>query len=201
MIQAVVFDLGGVLFSEGKSVAIDKLCRECGYDRELLRKVLSSPESIDLRKGLISDETFWSLVQGQLPQSYDASLIKKEWYDGYVLDEDIFALIKELRGKYRLVAFSGNVRSRVDFLERKYHFRNLFDLEIYSFDYHHTKPEREFVKIMIEKVGSRPEEIVYIDDNDTYAQPARELGVQVLIYTRGEVARLRRESRERGVVL
>ncbi|HTN69903.1 MAG TPA: HAD family hydrolase [Methylomirabilota bacterium] len=201
MIQAVVFDLGGVLFSEGKSVAIDKLCRECGYDRELLRKVLSSPESIDLRKGLISDETFWSLVRGQLPQSYDASLIKKEWYDGYVLDEDIFALIKELRGKYRLVAFSGNVRSRVDFLERKYHFRNLFDLEIYSFDYHHTKPEREFVKIMIEKVGSRPEEIVYIDDNDTYAQPARELGVQVLIYTRGEVARLRRESRERGVVL
>jgi glucose-1-phosphatase len=201
MIQTVVFDLGGVLFSEGKSLAIDKLSRTYGYERELLRKVLSSPESIDLRKGLMSDEVFWSWVQGQLPQGCDALLIKKEWYDGYVLDEDILALIKELKGKYKLIVFSGNVRSRVEFLEKKYGFRHLFDVEIYSFDYHFTKPDKQFVEIMIEKAGCRPEEICYIDDNEAYARPARELGVEVFIYTRGQVAKLRKELHELGVVL
>ncbi|HUK40238.1 MAG TPA: HAD family hydrolase, partial [Candidatus Acidoferrales bacterium] len=130
MIKVVVFDLGGVLFSEGKSVAIDTLSRKHGYPRELLQKLLSSPESIKLRKGLMSDESFWSWVQKQLPEGCDAALVKKEWYDGYVLDEDIRALVKELKGKYKLIVFSGNVQSRVQFLEKKYGFRHLFDLEI-----------------------------------------------------------------------
>jgi hypothetical protein len=33
MIKAVVVDLGGVLFSEGKSVAVDNLPRHLDYDR------------------------------------------------------------------------------------------------------------------------------------------------------------------------
>ena len=201
MIHAVVFDLGGVLFSEGKSVAIDRLCREYGYDKELLAKILSSPESVNLRKGLVSDERFWSWAQEQLPPGCDASLVKREWYDGYVLDEDILALIKRLKGKYKLIAFSGNIRSRVDFMETQHKFRHLFDIEIYSFDYHLTKPDRRFVEIMIEKAGSPPEEILYIDDNEAYARPAREMGVQVLIYRRGEAAKLQRELRERGLIL
>ena len=76
-------------------------------------------------------------------------------------------------------------------MEEKYRFRHLFDLEIYSFDYHVTKPDKRFVEIMIEKAGCEPEEIAYVDDNDRYAQPARELGVRVVIYKRGELAKLK----------
>ena len=201
MIQAIVFDLGGVLFSEGKSVAIDKLRREYGYDSELLRRIFSSRESVDLRKGLISDETFWSWVQTQIPQGYDAAIIKKEWYDGYVLDEEVLDLIKQLKSKYRLIAFSGNIGSRVRFLEEKYGFRKLFDVEIYSFDYHLTKPEKEFVEVMIQKAGCQPEAIIYVDDNEAYATPARELGVQVVIYSRVQGAQLRQDLQRLGVAL
>jgi hypothetical protein len=97
-----------VLFAEGKAVDIDKLCREFGCDRELLRKILGSRESIDLSKGLVSDEAFWSWVQSQIPQGCEAATIAKERHDGYVLDEDILALIEQLNGKCRLIAFSGN---------------------------------------------------------------------------------------------
>jgi putative hydrolase of the HAD superfamily len=199
MIKAIVFDLGGVLFAEGKSVAIDKLCRKYGYDRDLLRKILGSRESMDLRKGLISDENFWSWVQSQIPQGCDASIISKEWYDGYVLDEDILSLIELLKGKYPLIAFSGNIRSRVQYLEEKYDFRKLFDIEIYSFDYHLTKPEKEFVEVMIRKAGCEAHAIVYIDDNEIYARPARDLGVQVVIYSRGQSDKLRMELQRLGV--
>ncbi len=201
MIKAVVFDLGGVLFAEGKSVIMEKLARERGYEREVLRKILSSPESIDLRKGLLSDEAFWGWAQRQLPEGYDALLIKKEWYNGYVLDEDILGLIKKLRGKYKIIAFSGNIRSRVDFLEGKYGFRKLFDLEVYSFDCQLTKPQKRFAEVMIEKSGCRPEEIIYIDDNEEYARPARELGVWVVLYERGKGWRLQKELQELGLEL
>lgn len=195
MIKTVVIDLGGVLFSEGKSVALEKLARVYGYDRKLIGTILSSPQSASLRKGLMSDEDFWQWAQQQLPSNYDSRLIQQEWYRGYILDQDVYELIASLRKNYSIIAFSGNIKSRIDFLEAKYRFRHLFNIEVYSFDFHLTKPEREFVEVMIEKSGIRPEEIVYIDDNDSYAKPARELGVNVIIYHRGESSRLRQELR------
>ncbi|MBI2532054.1 MAG: HAD-IA family hydrolase [Deltaproteobacteria bacterium] len=200
MIRAIVFDLGGVLFSEGKSVALEKLAAAHGYERRLVGAILSSPESIQLRKGLIPDEDFWQWAQQRLPSGYDSRLIQQEWYNGYVLDKDIYELIASLQKKYSMIAFSGNIKSRVAFLEEKYHFRHLFDIEVYSFDFHTTKPEPEFVRVMIERSGARPEEIVYIEDNESYAKPARDLGVNVVIYQRGEIERLRQELRRQGVV-
>ncbi len=200
MIKTVVIDLGGVLFSEGKSVVLEKLAKVHGYDRKLIGAILSSPESISLRKGLMSDEDFWQWAQQQLPSNYDSRLIQQEWYDGYILDQDVYELIASLRKKYSIIAFSGNIKSRIDFLEAKYRFRHLFDIEVYSFDFHLTKPEREFVEVMIEKSGVRPDEIVYIDDNDSYAKPARELGVNVIIYRRGESSRLQQELRRYGLM-
>ena len=200
MIRAIVFDLGGVLFSEGKAVALEKLAAAHGYERKLVGAILSSPESIQLRKGLIPDEDFWQWAQHRLPSGYDSRLIQQEWYNGYVLDKDVYELIASLQKKYSMIAFSGNIKSRVAFLEEKYHFRHLFDIEVYSFDFHMTKPEPEFVQVMIEKSGVRPEEIVYIEDNESYAKPARDLGVSVVIYQRGEIERLRQELRRQGVV-
>jgi putative hydrolase of the HAD superfamily len=201
VINSVAVDLGGVLFSEGKSVALENLATVHGYERKLVGAILSSPESILLRKGLLSDQDFWQWAQQQLPRSYDSRLIQREWYNGYVLDREIFELITNLRKKCSIIAFSGNIQSRVDFLEEKYHFRQLFDIEVYSFDFHLTKPERAFVQVMIDKAGVRPEEIVYIDDNDSYAKPARELGVNVIIYQRGEMRRLRQELKHYALML
>jgi len=200
MIKTVVIDLGGVLFSEGKSVALEKLATVHAYDRKLIGAILSSPQSISLRKGLMSDEDFWQWAQQQLSSNYDSRLIQQEWYDGYILDQDVYELIASLRKKYSIIAFSGNIKSRIDYLEAKYRFRHLFDVEVYSFDFHLTKPEREFVEVMIEKSGVRPEEIVYIDDNDSYAKPARELGVNVIIYRRGESSGLRQELIRYGLM-
>ena len=201
MIKTVVVDLGGVLFSEGKSVALDNLTAGHRYDPKRVGAILSSPKSILLRKGLLSDGEFWQWAEQQLPVNYDCRLIQQEWYNGYVLDEDIYALIADLRKNYSIIAFSGNIKSRVDFLEAKYHFRHLFHSEIYSFDFHLTKPESQFVEVMIEKSGVGPDEIVYIDDNDSYAKPARELGVNVIIYRRGEVVQLRQRMKRYGMAL
>ena len=199
MIKAMVFDLGGVLFAEGKSVALEQLFHQYGYDRKIVGRILSSPESMALRQGLLSDGEFWRWAQKQLPPAYDAALIKERWYDGYVLDSDIFQLILALRDRYRIIAFSGNIRSRVEFLEQKYHFRHLFHLEIYSFDHHVTKPSREFVQILIAKSGVKPDEVVYVDDNEAYARPARELGINVVIYARGQIRKLREEFGQFGI--
>ncbi len=200
MVKKLAIDLGGVLFSEGKSVAVERLAEIYGYEQKVVSEILSSPEAVRLRQGLISDDDFWHWVQQQLPAAYDARLIRQEWYDGYVLDPEIYQLVVDLQKNYPIIAFSGNIRSRIDYLEAKYHFRHLFQIEIYSFDYHLTKPQKEFVQVMIDKAGVRCEEIVYIDDNDVYAKPARDLGVNVIIHHRGETESLRHGLKRYGLV-
>lgn len=206
MIKAIAFDLGGVLFTEGKSVAVKKLAEKYDYDKKIVFKILTSPESKDLRKGLIPDKDFWDWAQNNLPKGYNAYLIKKEWYNGYLLNNDILNLIKELKGEYRLVAFSGNIKSRIEFLDKKYDFRKYFDIEVYSFDYHLNKPNKrfveimiEFVEIMIEKVNCAPEEIAYIDDNQEHSSPAQKMRVNTIIYSRGNIKKVKKDLRELGV--
>jgi len=201
MIKTIVFDLGGILFSEGKSVAIKNLTEKHNYNKNVVLDLLTSPESLKLRRGLLSDSEFWSWGQSILPEGYDANLIKEEWYNGYLLDEEVFNLIKRIKedGKYKLVIFSGNIESRVEFLDHKYDFRKYFDIEVYSFDYHLNKPNKRFVEAMLNAVNNEPGEIVYIDDAKECVIPAQEMGINTIIYSRGEIKGLKRKLQEFGV--
>ncbi len=192
MINALVFDLGGVLFADGSSVLIKK------YGK-IAEKVLRSEKCIDLRKGLISDREFWLWAQKILGEKYKASKFKKEWYESYVLDKDIFELLKNLKEKYKLIAFSGNVKSRVTFLDKKYNFRKYFDVEVYSFDHQTSKPEKKFFEILLKKSKCKPSEIIYIDDSEFYSLPAKKLGANVLIYSRGNIAKLKSDLKKFGI--
>lgn len=184
-INTVVFDLGGVLFTEGKSVALEVLSGDYGYDRTIVWDVLTCKQSRDMRKGLLSEEAFWSWVAGQIPQGYDAQVIRDEWWKGYALDPEILKLVKRLKGHYRLVAFSENVRSRVLYLDQRYHFRELFGEEIYSYDHHFGKRDPEFLEILLRVLGDPPTEILYVDNSKAPLEMAKRLGMKVIHYTTG----------------
>lgn len=199
IIKSIVFDLGGVLFTEGKSVALEVLVRDYGYDPTVIREVLTCPLSRDMRKGLISEKAFWSWVAGRIPQEYDAQLIRDEWYRGYVLDQDIFELVKRLKGHYRLVAFSGNIPDRVAYLNEKYRFRELFDVEVYSYDHHAEKGDPEFLDALLTTLGDRPDEILYIDDSRDALELAEQRGLNVVHYTTGQMKRIEAAMRRLGI--
>jgi len=199
MINTIVFDLGGVLFTEGKTVAVEMLSRKYGYDTDVIKALLTSAPSVNLRKGLISDDDFWAWAQNELPEGYDADVIKKEWYDGYELDNAIFSLLKDLGARYTIAVFSGNIKSRVEYLDEKYRFRKHLDKEIYSFDHHLDKPQKAFVRVLLEVTGCTPDEIVYIDDEAAAAVAAQALGVNTIVYSAGKLADLASRLEQLGV--
>eukprot|EP01116_Phalansterium_solitarium_P016769 TRINITY_DN3968_c2_g1_i1.p1 TRINITY_DN3968_c2_g1~~TRINITY_DN3968_c2_g1_i1.p1 ORF type:complete len:211 (+),score=21.08 TRINITY_DN3968_c2_g1_i1:122-754(+) len=201
-IQAVAFDMGGVLFLDGKHVCVDRLSERHGYEKEEILRLLGGPESKQLRRGLITDDHFWNWVSEQVKRTgYDAQVIRQFWYESYEIDQDIESLIEELRAskKYRTVVFSGNIKSRVDFIEARYGFRKLFDEEVYSYDYGVSKPSRQFCEAMIAKCACPPGNIVYVDDQPADGAPAVELGVNLLIYKTGGIKALRQQMRSFGI--
>lgn len=200
MIKAIAFDLGGVLFSNGTKVLVGRLQKQKRYIPEVVIAMITSGESKRLRKGIISDRMFWSSAQKSLPEGYDVQKIKEFWYGCYVLDRKIYGLIRKLRKNYKIIAFSGNIKSRVSYLEHKYRFRKLFHKEVYSFDYGTSKPEKKFVKVLIKKAGVRPSEIIYIDDKKTDSEVAKSFGINVLIYG-GDITRLKEGLKKHGIMV
>lgn len=204
MIKVIAVDLGGVYFSEGKKIAVEKLAEENGYDKGLVLKLLRSPKSLELRKGLISDKEFWDWAQKNLPNGYSAPLIRQVWYDSYLPDIEIEKLVKKLRGIYKIIVFSENIKARVEYLDSKYHFRQNFDQEVYSYDYKMLKyysPEKNkgFYEALIKASDCRAEEILAIDDGIDTIKMLKFLGVNAVLYKRGEAEKLKRELLKYGI--
>ena len=200
-IKSIVFDLGGVLFTEGKSVALKALIRDHGYDPAIINEILNCPLSRDMRKGLISEAAFWSWAEGQLPESYDVQTIKNAWYEGYALDQDVFDLARRLKGRYKLAVFSENIPDRIAFLDQRYGFRELFDVEVYSYDHQAGKRDPEFLEILLSTLDNHPHQILYIDNSKKVVDLAERQGLEVVHYTTGQMARIEATMRRLGIFI
>lgn len=200
-IQGIVFDLGGVLFTEGKTVAVERLFQEKEYNKNLVLSVLRSEQSITLRKGLMTDDDFWTWAQRQLPSHYDAQTIRRVWYESYLLDKDVFALVKELHKKYNLMILSGNIQSRVDYLEQKYHYQQYFHSALYSFEAHATKPETKFLDTFFSKTRISPPQLLFIDDDARFLEVVKLRGAQGIRYTQGMFQELLAALSSHGIML
>lgn len=95
-------------------------------------------------------------------------------------------VIKKLRTngfKIVLLSNAGN-----DFFERKVYvdfpeFKSLFDEIIISSTVQMVKPDRNIYEYTLKKIGSKPEESIFIDDRKINVDAAEDLGIRGYVYT------------------
>ena len=186
-IKTIIFDLGGVYFTPGSFLAIEKI-REI-YDiknEKLLRDFFSDKPNSEgnlLRKGLMTIDEFEERLFLKL------EINKKErkhtryiGFGSYCIHYGIEDLIKALKKQYRLLIFSGNVRERVEYLDKKCDFLKYFDDTIFSFDYQKNKDDIEFYEELIKHIECEPSEAILIDDEKKNVKIARSLGFKGIHY-------------------
>ncbi|MFX0038550.1 MAG: HAD-IA family hydrolase [Promethearchaeota archaeon] len=187
-IKTIIFDLGGVYFTPGSFLAIEKI-KEI-YDienEELLRGIFSDKPNSEgnlLRRGLITIDEFEETLFLKL------GINKKEkkhtryiWFGSYCIHYGIEDLLNKLKkDNYRLLIFSGNIRERVEYLEKKCGFLKYFDDTVLSFDYNMNKDDIEFYKELIKHLECEPSEAILIDDEKKNIQIARSLGFKAIHY-------------------
>jgi putative hydrolase of the HAD superfamily len=201
-IKTFVFDLGGVLFEKGTNNIVEQLYREKGYDKKTMERVLIAPQMRRKAvKGEISDEEYWRWVKEEIPAEYDVEYIRKAYYDSFYLNDEIFDLLKSIKSQgYRCVIFSGNMRTRIDYLENKYGFSKYFDEAVYSFDTGHNKPEDAFFDDLKKVLGCKPEEAVLLDDEGKIIDAAKAHGFKTAHYPNKNYGILMEQLRTVGTI-
>ncbi len=112
----------------------------------------------------------------------DKEHIKNIWFNSYIPNYGMFDLIKSLKKNYRLVVFSGNVKRRIDFLNKRYNFLKYFHDTIFSYDYHHNKEEIEFYYELLDHINCEPNQALLIDDSSKAVKIARSIGLNAIIF-------------------
>lgn len=183
MIKVILFDLGGVLFTNGTKKFIGYLHTKYGTDKDLLKNIVDKGEIPDAyREGKIGRDEFWKAVQEklQLPESTES--LEKEWIYGYELIEETKNIIQELTKSYKVYFLSDNVKERVDAINKKFNFLMWFEGGVFSHEVGIRKPNPKIYQFALEKAGVKPQETVFIDDKESALLPAKDMGITTLLF-------------------
>ena len=193
----LIFDMSGVVFSNGLKTAIEKISKNYNLDPKAVKFVLDGSFSHDYRTGKIKEEEFWEKAKNYWKVD-DINGIIRLFFEAYTLQMDTVEFIKRLRGKGIKIAYLSNApKDRTEYLDKKYNFIKLFDLGLFSFDAQAMKPDKKMFEKLIEKFNIDIKEAIYIDDREKNLIPAKELGMKTIHFK--DINQLENELRELGI--
>ena len=196
--DAVVFDFGGVLISP-ITTRLAALADHHGIGTVEMLELLMGPRYVSTpdhpwhraERGEVSARELQELLQ---PLAVTAGLeLRGDEMDvlfdrGYRYNDSILERVRSLREEgYRTALLTNSVREFQEVLEEEIG-HELFDDIIDSSAVGMRKPEPEIYRLVIDRLGVKPERTVYLDDFEHNLGPAREVGWTVVHVTDPEQA-------------
>nr|HID13048.1 HAD family phosphatase [Anaerolineae bacterium] len=201
MIQALIFDFGGVLMRTVNPLPRRALEQRFGLPPGgASEAVFESPRWDDVQLGHISRAEFWADVGRRLGLSgEELAKFRRAFWAGDRLDEELVALIRYLRDEgYRTGLLSNapsGLRQRVEQLG----IADAFDVIVVSGCEGLMKPDPAIFELALKRLGVQAAEAVFVDDFQVNVAAAREVGLHAVRF-RG-LAPLRQWLQDLGVAV
>lgn len=193
-ISVIVFDVGGVLSKDMIDTKLKDLAASYDLDTDALLSAKSRYRDLaDL--GEISDAEFWVRILdhfGVRATGEDTEI------DSYIVPvEGTLDIARALSGKYRTAILSNDSQEMGALRRRKFGFDSIFDPIVISGYFGVKKPDARIYNILLEKLDTRPEECLFIDNNQGNLDGARSAGIKTILFE--NAGQLKRELHEFGI--
>ena len=194
-LRAVVFDYGMVLTCPPDAEAHAALVRITGLPPERLDNLYWA-DRLAFDAGSLTGKAFWQQILRKAGLRLDESAIDElvHWDARMWLTENHAMLEWQLKLKERgfLTAIVSNMGDSVHHaMERELAWLSRFDLLVWSYQLRVTKPDPAIYHYVLAKLGTRPEETLFIDDRQENVDGAIAMGMKGLVFT--TVERLRND--------
>jgi len=180
MIQSIVFDWGGVLIKDPSLQMIHYFAKILHVSSAEFLRVYKK-FSQDFQYGTLSEPMLWEAVcEGlMIPQPAFSSLWGTAFRHAYVENKETFRLASRLKANgYRISLLSNTEAPSVGFFfEQKY---TLFDVVVFSCLEGTRKPEERIYRILLQRLHAKPDEVIFIDDNEQYVNGAAKVGIHAV---------------------
>ncbi|MFH0890697.1 MAG: HAD family phosphatase [Candidatus Liptonbacteria bacterium] len=175
MTKAIIFDWAGVLASDGYWVWLRKNVEDIEDRKEFFHKI---SEDVDSAK--ISHDEFLeklSLETGRLKERvWDE--IKKE----IIINKDLISFVKKLKARYKVGLLSNFTHPWLSEIIAENNLWGLFDRHIISSEHKMVKPDPRIFQKILDMLGVKPEEAVFIDDRKMHTDGAKRVGLRTILF-------------------
>jgi epoxide hydrolase-like predicted phosphatase len=181
-IQAVIFDLGGVLVRTEDYASRDALAGRLNLSRAELEEIVFAGESGDRAQlGELSEEEHWEAIRRQLglPDT-EMQAVRDGFWGGDVLDWKLIDFIRSLRPHYKTCLLSNAFSTLRHFVTNVWEFDDAFDAMIISSEVGLMKPDARIYRLAVDALGVQPEQAVFIDDMPPNISGAQAAGLHAI---------------------
>lgn len=183
-IDAVIWDMGGVLLRTEDPAPRQKLASELGIsESELYAVVFDSDSAKSATSGHIPEEEHWRFVQTHFGlTSNDLLAFRLAFWGGDRLDSILLDFIGSLRPKFRTALLSNAWSDARSQMTQKYRMLHVFDVSIFSAEIGLAKPDPAIYELLLQKLAVSPQRSVFIDDVETNIQAALGVGIHGVLF-------------------
>ena len=187
MIQAVIFDIGGVLIRTTDPGPRRRMEERLGLEAGAAEHIVfNSAGGLAAQRGEFTEEQNWRRVQAELRLSDDdLALFRGQFWAGDTLDTALVDYIRTLRGRCQTAIISNAMPGLMALLTGKHPIADAFDVIIGSGDAGVAKPDPAIYHLALAKLGRKPEEAIFIDDSARNIEGAQAVGLHTIHYLPG----------------
>ena len=184
-IEAVVFDIGGVLVRTLDWTPRARWEQRLGLpERGLSALVFDSRQAMLASIGQASDEDIWRNVATHLRLS-DQQLadLRRDVWAGDVANTAMITYLRRLRPSYKTGILSNAWPEMRQLNESRFGLPDAVDHAIYSFEIGVLKPAPEAYAAIVDRLSVQPHNAVFVDDSAVNIEGARKVGLQVVHFS------------------
>ena len=183
--SVIVFDLGMVLVSYNYNIALERFEKiNSGFGVNYLNHYKANYITHrQFERGDISEEEFLNKTMTVFDSQVNKEIFKKIYSEIFTINEDVVALLPELKKNYTLMLLSNTNSIHREYGWKNYEFLKYFDKLILSYEVNAVKPEEKIYRA-VEKASERPPySHILIDDVKQYVEAAIKCGWDGIQFT------------------
>jgi epoxide hydrolase-like predicted phosphatase len=193
-VDAVIFDIGGVLWRSNGIPLSDKWTVRCGLDAESFDRIVFASEwGQQALSGQITSAEKWKNIGSLLKLSDNDILeLRQDTWSGW-WDAELFTYIHTLKPNYKLGIISdasSETREKV----KEWVNEDLFEVIVISAEERVCKPNPLIYQSALQKLAVEAPAAVFIDDRIKNVEAAQSLGMKAIHYQEYDQMRLELEK-------
>jgi epoxide hydrolase-like predicted phosphatase len=178
-IQAILFDIGGVLVRTIDRAPRQALADQLGMSAQALEELVFGGESgRRVQLGQIDESEQWVYACQQVGWPREqAAKFRVQFFGGDRLDTELLEYIRKLRQSYKTGIISNGMNGTRAMIEGPWEMGALFNAIVLSAEAGVMKPDPRIYMLALQRLEVQPEQAVFIDDFQHNIAGARAIGM------------------------
>jgi putative hydrolase of the HAD superfamily len=181
-IEAIIFDIGGVIWLPPEAPLSAKWAARCGLDAEAFDNIVyGSQWGEQALIGAVTREEIWANIGQSLALSGDdLQELEQDYWHG-IWDTELLDYVRTLKPKYKLGIIS-DAYTDARKMVREWVNEELFDVIVFSAEEGIHKPDPRIYQRALQRLDVAAETAVFIDDRAHNVAGAKQLGMHAFQY-------------------